>query len=445
MLSLLLIGGCSSAPALMERPKAAGEATFEALALLALSDIDMAGTAYADGILKPLPGQADTLSAIVPARSDIPASSVPVSNSVMGWPGSMDVGSDGRFAYVAEIRAAAPTSVEKLADGVFEGMPRGSRVTRVDVRDPANLRILDHIELPGPPTSIHIAPNGRFALLSTNDATAPLVAVALDDGALGQLVALPFTHRIPASKPSDAGAMFVRIAPNGRDIALNLANTHVQFARLQLKSDGLPAGIEPLGEPIAVGKWISMLRWSNDSRHLLVADVAWGQSQLGAATNGPGQIIAIRPRESGQHPIVATAEVSLSPEGFEMNRAGDLIVAVNMERTYLPDAMPFSLFGRREAASLSLLTFDSDTGALRVVDGPLAFKGVLPEDAVFDDRDGMVAVAVFHDREERPQQGWIEWFAIDRTSGKPVLTPTGRRTALPRGVHDLIVLPRGAK
>lgn len=444
LLALVVAGftlsGCSSGPGLIDRPASTQTASFSARAVLALSDVDMAGTAYADGKLRPVVGQTDTLTAVIPGSPEGVASSVAVSNSVMAWPGSMDISPDGRFAYIAELRGPAPIDVEEYADGVFAGMPRGRRLTQVAIADPAALRIVRQIDLPAPPTAIHVAPNGRFALVALNSANIPLVAVELDDGAPGRITELPLRLSVATERDADLGAMFVRLAPNGRDLAVNLANTHVQFARLVLDGTGLPAAVETVGNAVPAGKWLTMLRWSSEGRHLIVADVAWGPSQLGAATNGPGQIVAIRFDPGGKHGIASQLKVSLSPEGFEMNRSGDLLAVVNMERTYLPDRLPYSLFARRAAASLSLVGFDPGTGRLTTLDGPLAFAGVLPEDAVFDDDGDMLAVAVFHERGEAPKQGWIEWFVIEQENGRRRLVPTGRRTVLPRGVHDLAVL-----
>jgi hypothetical protein len=133
--------------------------------------------------------------------------------------------------------------------------------------------------------------------------------------------------------------------------------------------------------------------------------------------------------------------VSLSPEGFDMNRAGDLVAVVNMERTYLPEAMPYRLFGRRHKASLSLIGFDGASGALSALDGPVAFEGVLPEDAVFDADGDMLAVAVFNGKATSPDAGWIAWFRVDREGGKAVLVPLSHRSPTPRGAHDLILVP----
>jgi hypothetical protein len=439
----LLIGvlaGCSAGPELETRASDPSGASFDGRALLVLSDADMAGTAYADGDLKPA-GQADALAIL---RSPIGAGDearIAASNSVMGWPGALDASRDGRFAYVVETRGPAPAGATTFKGGVNAGMPKGRLLTAIDLAEFAAPRIVGTLDVGEEPTSVHVAPSGRFALISRKEDPSPVAAVMLDDGAPTRVLPIPFVLGVKPARPDDRGASFVRLAPNGVDFVLNIANTHLQFARLVFGPDGAPAGAQPNGPPIPVGKWISTLRWSPDGRHLLVADVAWSPSQLGAVLNGAGQVLSVAFDADGEHRVVSSLQVSLSPEGMDINRTGDLVAVVNMERTYLPESMPYRLFGRRERSSLSLVGFDEATGRLSAVDGPVAFEGVLPEDVVFDADGDMIAVAVFHGKEEAPQAGWVAYFRVDRSGAAPRLVPTGQRMPTTRGAHDLILIP----
>jgi dipeptidyl aminopeptidase/acylaminoacyl peptidase len=268
----------------------------------------------------------------------------------------------------------------------------------------------------------------------------PLVAVVLEGGRAVRVVDLMLSLPDLGAAPRDAGATFVRLSPNGRDFAVNIANTHVGLGRLALDADGVPTGAALIGQPVATDGWITMLRWSADGRHVLFADTAWNGGGLGAAINGPGRIGSIAFSADGAHRLVSQAQVSLSPEGFELSPDGDLIAVVNMERTYLPDALPYALFGRRDRSSLSLVAFDAATGALRVVDGPVGFDGVLPEDVMFDADGDMLAVAVFHERSAAPKAGRVDYWRIDRSTGAPRLVPTGRSTTVMRGAHDLALI-----
>jgi hypothetical protein len=424
-----------------ERAEVAEGFSFDAQALVAISDADMAGTGYADGRLLPLAGAQDVLSVILPDDLGRPVATAPVSNSVMAWPGSLDVSPDGRFAYVVETRGPPPAGVTAFEAGVFDGMPVGRVLSVIDLGDVAAPRLATELDVGEGPNSVHVSPDGSFALVSLRSYENPIAAVLLQGGLPTDVrpIALPLSVR--AQREIDYGALFVRLAPNGRDFAINVANTHIQFGRLRFDPDGAPIGAELVGAAFPAGQWLTVLRWSRDGRHLIVADVDWGPSQLGAVLNGPGQMISIAFQPGGDHRIASSVRVSLSPEGFDFNRAGDLLAVVNMERAYLPERLPFTLFGRRDRWSLSLVSFDAATGRLAMVDGPLAFEGMLPEDAVFD-RDGdAVAVAVFHERGDAPRTGWIEYVRVERDGAGPRLAPTGIRTPTVRGAHDLVLIP----
>lgn len=435
------LAGCSGGPALQERPIDRGVARFDGRALLVLSDPDMAGTAYADGVLKPVAGQADTLAILRAPIAEGGEARVAASNSVMGWPGAMDVSPDGRFAYVVETRAPPPAGIAAFEQGVNSGMPKGRLLTAIDLTDLAAPKVIATLDVGEEPTSVHVAPNGRFALVSRKENAASVAAIVLEEGVPTRTVPIALSLTIETSRAEDRGALYVRLAPNGVDFVINIANTHVQFARLQFGPDGLPTGAVLIGDAIATGKWITVLRWAPDGRHVLIADVAWSAEQFGAVLNGPGQILSVAFDAGGVHRIVSQQKVSLSPEGFDINRAGDLLAVVNMERTYLPERMPYQLFGRRDRNSLSLVGFDAATGQLRAIDGPVAFDGVLPEDAVFDTDGDMIAVAVFHAKEAAPQAGWVEYFRIDSGGKTARLVPTGQRTPTVRGAHDLVLIP----
>lgn len=440
ILAAASLAACSSGPRLETRAADPGDARFDGRALVVVSDVDMPGTGYADGVLKPLAGERDAVTVLSPASAQT-GPSVVASNSVMGWPGAVDLSPDGRFAYVVETRGPAPEGVAALEGGVWTGMPEGRFLTAIDITDPAAPRVLGSLEVGADPTAVHVAPDGRFLIVSRKDAQAPLAIVMLDGGAPGRLIPIAFPSPVKAERPIDDGALFVRLAPNGRDFVVNFANTHLQFGRLDLGANGAPASASAVGGPVAAGKWLAMARWSADGRHALVVDTGWSESPLGAVLNAPGAIVSVAFDAGGAHRIAAREVTSLGPEGFEFDRTGGLLAVVNMERTYLPERLPYQLFGRRAQSSLSLLAFDAASGGLRTVDGPVAFDGVLPEDAMFDADGDMLAIAVFHGKEDAPKAGWLQYFRIDRSAGAPRAIPAGRSADLPRGAHDLALAP----
>lgn len=419
-------------------------AAFDAQQILVLSDADMAATAYADGRLHPMPDRRDTLAVITPAapgagglaqagRVDLPAP-----NSVMGWPGSMDVSPDERYAYIVEVRGNAPAGVEALAS--IEEMPRGDALTIVELRSAEGPRVLDTVRLPYPPQSIQVAPNGRFLLVSTTDPRADLLIVPIrEDGRTGEPVVLDVDTGV-SDTGSPVAVTSARLAPDGRGVALNVGNTELRFLRLDAAD--IPRTVTVAGAPLRLGRWLSMMRWSDDSRFLVVADTGWGPDPLDAALNGAGTLYSVAVGANGAT-LVSRARVSRSPEAFELSPDGRLIAVANMERTYLPDALPFSLFGlfgERSASSLSLVAFDPQTGALQTLGRALPFRGVLPEKVAFDRSGRNVAVVVYQDHGQPTSEGWITTFALDGSGPDIVARETGERISVPRGAHDLVVL-----
>ena len=123
-----------------------------------------------------------------------------------------------------------------------------------------------------------------------------------------------------------------------------------------------------------------------------------------------------------------------------MNRGGDLLAVVNMERSYLPGGLPTGLAPGRGASSLSLVGVDDVTGELTTLGEPVGFRGVLPEDAGFDSDGDKIAVVIYQDHDAPRSEGWLSFFEVERSSGEPRLRLTDERVELPRGAHDLFVI-----
>lgn len=439
---LVLIGSsfltaCSSAPTILDRPSGAENQIFNAEAIVAVSDLDMAGTGYADRKLRQIPGQSDTLSILsgaIAARPNI--GSVRVSNSVTGWPGPIALSADNRFAYVVETQGEIDDSVIEV-DDPYSGAP-GSYLTAIDISDRRVPRVVSRIEIGANPTAVALIASGTALAISRRDDRAPLAIVTLREGVPASTTFMGFASAIRGRRETDKGIPYATANADGTMLALNLAYSHVAFARIERAANGEVSGITPVGQPVEAGRWLSMGRWSADGRHFVVTDTGWGPGQYDAVLNKSGGLVSIAVAADGAHRIVSRLTTSLSPEGMDFSPDGSRIAVANMERTYLPAGLPFALFGRRERYSLSLIGFDGATGRLRMLDGPVGFDGVLPEDVIFDDDGQMLAVAVYHERSETPKAGWIEFVAIKDAK----IVPTGRRIALPRGVHDLAVIRR---
>jgi hypothetical protein len=439
----LFSAGCSSERALQTREAAPGTG-FQARALLAVSDLDMAATGYADRKLRQLPGARDALTILSDLGGETPKrAAIFASNSVVGWPGPLALSPDNRFAYVIETQAEIDDAVAQV-DDAYNAAP-GRRLMAFDIADFAAPRLIGEIDVCGDPSAIDIHPSGAYAVIACRDAARPVVIVPFTDGVPqpAQAIALAIPDALKTAR--SPGVSFARLSPDGRTWAANIGNRNILFFDIAPGTDGLPTSARLIGAPVSFDTgWLSMGRWSLDGRHLIMADTAWGPGNLDAVRNGPGRILSIAFEPSSTHRLVSEARISLSPEGFDLNPTGTLLVVANMERTYLPDGLPYSLFGRRASSSLSLVAFDPAGGALTVVDGPVTLDAVLPEDVVFDDAGDTIAVVSYQDRSETPREAWAQLFEIDRSGAAPRLIPTATRWSLPRGAHDLAVI-RGAE
>lgn len=408
---------------------------FDAARLLVLVDGDMAATAYADGELHPIAGARDLLVRLDAPGGEPTRTEVPASNTVMGWPGAMTVGPGERFAHVVESRGSVDRSVEAVGS-VHADMPVGRRLTTVDL---ATGEVAAAREVCRRPMSVDRAPGGAWLLVACADAGGELAVVPLEGGLPGEPRVLDLDLPDPGRSPRDEGLTYAVVHPSGRAAGVIADNGAVALVRLELDAAGVPVAAEAEALTLA-GDWLSVARWTAAGDHLLVADVGWGPRPLDAVLNGPGAILslALSP-DDDRRGVVSEARVGKSPEAFELNRDGTLLAAVNMERTYLPGGL-LSLVPGRGASSLSLVAVDSGTGRLETLGDPMGFRGVLPEDAVFDADGDQLAVVVYQDHGEPRSGGWVEFFAVAGEGADRRPVPTGRRVPLPRGAHDLFVI-----
>lgn len=416
--------------------------TFGASRLLVLADADMAATAYADGVLHPIEGSNDQLIILSNLGAEEPTrTTVPVPNTVMGWPGATTVSPDGRFAYIVESRTALDRSVIRV-ENVWEGFPVGRTLTAVDLETG---EIISELDVCQEPLSVDVAPSGGWLLVACRDRS-ELVVVTISGGRPNEVHAFDLEVSSTSLRPDVApGATYAVVHPSGRAAGVVLDDHAVTLVRFERDADGVPIAAEAEEPQTMPDRWLSVARWTRSGDHLLVADVAWGPAPTDSVFNGAGSILsfALSPNAPARG-LVSEAMVSKSPEAFEMNRDGTLLAVVNMERTYLPSgfvgAAPVGLFPGRGASSLSLVGVDDATGMLTPHGEPVGFRGVLPEDVVFD-RDGdQLAVVIYQDHNAPRSGGWVQFFDVDTTGPEPRVRLTDRRIDLPRGVHDLHVI-----
>ncbi len=441
---LLILSACGTpSSSTAQSTSAASTATtnmkFSARGILVLSDADMTATAYGDGVLKRTLGVTDTLSLIDTSGAPRLAGSLPVTNSVIGWPEVLDVSPDGKFAYVAETRGVPAAGVEKV-DQVYSGFPEGKFLTVVDVSKLDSPRLLQQIEIGKNLGAARVSRDGRHLASVSDTPGKELVLLTLADGLVKHVD--HFALDVKRTSKSRQGARSLAWHPSGNVIAVNVADREVQFIGITRSADGRPNAVQLLGKPVVVGETLSSGHFSKNGKYFLIPDVGWADNAKATnfLFNGPGQIVVVAFDEAGKHSIASQTPVGLSPESVALSNDGKLIVSVNMNRTYLPDSFPASMWAKRERSSLSLASFDELSGKVKVLQ-EIEFNGVLPENAVFDSQDKALAVAIYEQRGDPRRKGHVEFWSVVMRDGQPSLQATGQRISVTRGAHDLAVLP----
>jgi hypothetical protein len=420
------LGGCAQVnDAPSGNPEFAGR-------LLALSDTDMAATAYADGGLEPLPGISDTLALAHSAQGPLSETRAP--NSVISWPQVLTVSPDGRFAYVVETRAAPPSGVSRLAS--VQDLPAGSRLTAFAILA-GGLQPIAEADAGLNPQSVSLSGDGKWLAIASEDGGGRLILYALDQGrpAARHVLDLPLTYL------ADDAEKFPRSlawSPGGDWLAVNVALRRIAFFELLRDGNGVPSAIRPHGAALQVGKRLSRGIWTADGRHYLVSDINAGPGALARVIGAPGIVtsIAFDAGDRAAHRIVSQAEVGGSPEGLALSPDQRNVATVNLERTFLPERWFLDGVPGRSRYSVNLLDFNPATGELLNRDRIHA-DGILPEDLVFDGTSRHLAVAVFHRRKGPDRRkGFIDFFSV--VDGR--LVAKGAPLVLPRGVHDIEAL-----
>ncbi len=393
--------------------------------LLALSDADQIGTAYADGIVNKIAGLEDTLTIFqFQPSGEVKRQLVHASNSVISWPSLIDVSSGQRYIYVAETRAPFPGD-KKRVKNVYTDTPEGTLMTLINL---SSGQVVQTKPMGKNLESASLNRQGDLLVSGSNQKGKEIVIAQLDQGKIGQI----YYFEAQLTPENKEGVRTIEFHPSQDVIAVNIDNRKVAFYKILRANQKLD--LKRMGEPIEVAKRWSVGNWHPSGQYFILSDVAWGQGSMGYVFNGRGKLVSVRFDLEGNHQIASKAKVGLSPEGFDLSPDGNWAIVANMRRTYLPQGLPYSLFAARGEASLSLVKVDASTGELEVMGDEYGFEGELPEDAVFDPRGKTIAVAIYNKRHEKmPQHGYIEFW---QREGEKLIR-TNLKIPVTRGVHNL--------
>jgi DNA-binding beta-propeller fold protein YncE len=395
--------------------------SFDAKAILALSDADMVASAYTDGFLHRDKMAQDAFSVIQMGknRADVRVSKIYVPNSVNNWTKGLDKSSDGKFAFVAAAREATPDTAT-----LFASQLNGKYLYAVDIQNFHQPVVADRVEIGTFPLAVQSNARGNLLATATNDRNKEITLVEWRGTHFGKI--WHFAHGV--STKNYARVTDISWHPSGQFLAVTLEENqsgHIAFYKIHQQQDTFY--ISPIGNPLLhIGRLPGAGQFSPDGKFYFVPDLKDWVS--------PGALLTIGFSEQGQHRIVSTVQTGIAPEGFGIDPDGRLLAVANMNGTYFNIEHPLY----QNHSNLQLFQIGTN-GKLTLLDEQ-AFEGLLPENVVFDADGDMLAVAVFDYADLLERRGGVEFWRIVDKNGKPSLQKTGFKVSLTRGTHALTIV-----
>lgn len=407
--------------------------------IVAISDGDFVAGTYGSSILAPKEaGYRDMLTILSIADGRVSKSMLPISNSVTAAPEVLALAPDGRTAFVTERLGERPEGGMTVRD-----LPPGNRLFAVDLSDIANPRLADTIEVGTHPEALTVSPDGRHVAVVSNAAEASLLQIVeFTDGRFGEVTRFNLADLgITGSAEAPRGgvtATNVQWHSSGRFLAVNI-NTQDRVAFLEISDGEAGPALRLWGNIVDVGKDPFVGRFTPDGRHYLTSN--WGRDFSATTLEGripttPATMSVIRLADpearEARHEHLMAVETDNSAEGVAVSPDGRFVATINMRATAFPPGSP----RHQREATISLLTFDADTGRLEKV-GDYPFEGVLPEGGTFDLTGDHLLATVFegHSGAGTDTGAGLEVFKVVKGDA-PVLERIGR-VALPHGVHHV--------
>ena len=140
--------------------------SFDAKAIIAISDADMAASAYIDGKLLKEKSTKDILSVVkfpLEKYSD-EIKTVAVSNSVLNWTKGMVLSKNNNIAYVVETRGTPADNISELKN-VNADFPAGGFISVIDISDLTQPKVLYKFPTGKNPIAVDISPDGEYLVI----------------------------------------------------------------------------------------------------------------------------------------------------------------------------------------------------------------------------------------------------------------------------------------
>jgi 6-phosphogluconolactonase (cycloisomerase 2 family) len=396
---------------------------FNAKGILALSDADMAASAFIDGNLKTTAHEVDQFSAIKwqNTATNLGVKYLNIPNSVTNFPKGLEVSHDGKTAFVVSTRDGLSRNIQQVKN-ILTDLPALSKIYAVDISDLSNPRLLDSIDVGHIPLSIDMRTNGDILAVVTEQANNEIVLVEWKNSRFASV------NKYPSGFTGKSRTVDCEWDPTGKYLAVSLEETK-QIALYYIRIFPKGVAFKQYGEPVTLGKSPSLGHWTPDGRFYLVSD-----SNLNDSDNSTIYTLYFDMDEGKNHRLLSTAKVGLHAEGFSISPDGQYVVTANFRESHRPiNDFKFTAF-----SSLSLLTLNTE-GGLKTI-GEYEFQGIFPQSVDFDAQSSMLAVTVFDYLDlNTKSKGGIEFWQLEKGE-KPTLKHTGFKISMPRGTHMIKVI-----
>ena len=412
---------------------------FKGKLLVIACDTDMAPSAYIDGNLGPAAGP-DVLSVI---RLNQPltrmyASTVEVTNSVVGPPASITATPDGRYAIVAETLGPRPAG---KPEATMKDLAPGKKITVVDLANPDRPKVVQQITSHEHPVSVAVNAAGTLIAVtfaSSGASQVPLVLYHFDKG----MLTAPSEPKLPGFTSEDrlSDAEFLP----GKDVLgvvytsdRSSTNSHPRLSLLEFADTDEQVTLTPWGNALELDPSPFMVKFTPDGRFAIVNSMHVFASGRGTVTSIQ---LAARMTAQGipQHVIVSHVDAGELPEGLAISPNGRWVATANLENSTLPLSDPDQQF----FASLSLFRLEPASGRIERI-GEFPFDGLLPEPIVFDNSSYFIAAGSFGRYDDPKAGGSINfWRIVDRTPqpGRVELVRLNESIPVARGPQSMVIV-----
>jgi len=403
-----------------------GPVPFQARGIVALSDADIAASAYADGNLYKGKGVRDALTVVgFPLdRSGQNSGTAPVSNSSVLYDKSLVVTPNGRLAFVLEGRGAVGDSLASRKGGVKE-LPVSAKMFTVDLSTPGKPTVKYGFSVGNLPTAVTINPQGNTLAVASGEAGKEIRLIEFDNtGKPTRIVTAP-------SPVANARITDLVWHPGGQFIAYSIEDSQ-EIGLLKYTTDASKKpNLLPHGKTVKVGALPATGKFSPDGAFFIVSDIKKAASAQAA---GKGELFVVQfstEDTPGEHKIVSQTASGESAEALAISPDGSTVIVASSNQSHLPFTNP-------AAGKSTLMVYSLSKGGKLTLANEYPFEGIAPQSVEFDKSGNAIAVAVYEYLDYGDRQGAIEFWKVNK-GDKPTLEKVPARVSLTRGCHAVKV------